>query len=90
MREAKVADSYNKTNSEVITFNVVRPEVSDPEAAAVITTTITENDNVIELVFANTDEDGMSDSVLDEANYKIGSTTLPAGTEIEFIDNKNK
>ncbi|WP_071393455.1 S-layer homology domain-containing protein [Bacillus tuaregi] len=85
-----VSDKYDNTNDDAISFNVVRPAAAGAEAGEVITTTITEDKNVIDIVFANTDKDGMSDSVLDAANYTIGGKVLPANTDIKFVDNKNK
>ena len=32
----------------------------------------------------------MSDSVLDKTNYTVGGKILPEGTDIQFVDNKNK
>ncbi len=86
----KVEDNYANKNANAISLSVVRPAASDVEAGAVITTAITEENNIIEIVFANTDEEGMSNSVLDPANYTIGGKALPAGTDIKFVDNKNK
>ncbi|WP_338449580.1 S-layer homology domain-containing protein [Niallia oryzisoli] len=85
-----VADKYENVNKNVMNFSVVRPAAAGVEAGEVITTTISEENNVIEIVFANTDEDGMSDSVKEASNYTIGGKALPAGTDIDFIDNKNK
>ena len=33
---------------------------------------------------------GMTDSVLNPSNYTVGDKKLPAGTDIKFVDNKNK
>lgn len=85
-----VADKYENTNKNAMKFSVVRPAAAGVEAGEVITTTITENNNVIEIVFANTDKAGMSDSVTKASNYTIGDKALPVGTDIKFIDNKNK
>ncbi|KMY51907.1 S-layer homology domain-containing protein [Peribacillus loiseleuriae] len=85
-----VVDNYMNKNANAISLNVVRPAASGVEPAAVITTTISVDKNVIDVVFANTNEDGMSDSVLTASNYKLGGKVLPSNTEIKFVDNKNK
>ncbi|KAA9015491.1 S-layer homology domain-containing protein [Niallia endozanthoxylica] len=85
-----VADKYDNTNENAINFSVVRPAAASVEAGEVITTSITNEDNVIEIVFDETDDKGMSDSVLAASNYTIGGKALPAGTDIKFVDNKNK
>ena len=86
----KVEDNYANTNANVISFSVVRPAATGTQADAVVTTTISEDKNIIDIVFANTDKDGMSDTVLNPANYTVGGKALPTGTDIKFIDNKNK
>ncbi|TCJ06259.1 hypothetical protein [Cytobacillus praedii] len=86
----KVADSYANKNDKAITLNVVRPETAEQQAGKVVTTTISEDKNVISVVFANTHVNGMTDSVLSPANYTVGGKALPANTDIKFVDNKNK
>ena len=86
----KVEDNYSNKNANAISFSVVRPAATGTQADAVVTTTISEDKNIIDIVFANTDKDGMSDSVLAAANYKVGDKVLPSTTDIKFVDNKNK
>ncbi|MEH7389769.1 hypothetical protein [Bacillus sp. JJ1474] len=86
----KVEDNYTNKNAQVITLNVVRPKSADQEAGKVVTTTISEDKNVITVAFAGTHADGMTDSVLSPSNYTIGGKVLPANTDIKFVDNKNK
>ena len=86
-----VEDNYGNTNDKVLISVLTVQLHAEAEAGAVITTEISEpENNVIKIVFANTDEKGMTDSVLNPSNYTIGNKTLPAGTDIKFVDNKNK
>ncbi|QED49668.1 hypothetical protein [Cytobacillus dafuensis] len=85
-----VEDSYKNKNDKAITLNVVRPEAAGQQPAKVVTTTISEDKNVVTITFANTDAKGMTDSVLAPSNYTIGGKALPANTDIKFVDNKNK
>ncbi|MCM3162704.1 hypothetical protein [Metabacillus litoralis] len=84
-----VEDNYTNTNANAITFNAVRPATAGQTAGKVITTTINENNNVIDVAFANTHADGMGDSVLSPSNYTVGGKVLPANTDIKFVDNRN-
>ncbi|WP_261131739.1 S-layer homology domain-containing protein [Bacillus sp. Marseille-Q3570] len=84
-----ISDNYDNKNSKEVNFTVVRPVADGAKPGAVVTTTISEDNNVIDITFAGTHKDGMSNSALNTSNYTIGGKVLPSNTDIKFLNDRN-